>query len=65
MLALLRRTNASGITDFQVQTPVSAFRNRTGVRKRIDRARAGHASVVLTQVLSGGGGAGKSPLATA
>ncbi|MEU0932982.1 tetratricopeptide repeat protein [Embleya sp. NPDC005971] len=39
----------------------SAFQDRTGLRERIDRARADHATVVL----SGGGGMGKSQLAAA
>ncbi|MEV4453840.1 tetratricopeptide repeat protein, partial [Streptomyces mirabilis] len=43
----------------------SAFQPRTGLRERIEQARAGHATVVLTQVLSGGGGVGKSQLAAA
>ncbi|MDI5967026.1 tetratricopeptide repeat protein [Streptantibioticus silvisoli] len=41
----------------------SAFQERPGTRERIDRARAGVSTVVLTQVLSGGGGTGKSQLA--
>ncbi len=41
----------------------SAFQGRDGFRKRIDPARASAAGVVLTQVLSGGGGVGKSQLA--
>ncbi|MFF4576313.1 NB-ARC domain-containing protein [Streptomyces sp. NPDC001410] len=39
----------------------SAFQHRPGLRDRIDRAWAGHTSVVL----SGGGGVGKSQLAAA
>ncbi|MFF7251525.1 NB-ARC domain protein [Embleya sp. NPDC008237] len=39
----------------------SAFQDRAGLREWIDRARADHASVVL----SGGGGTGKSQLAAA
>jgi hypothetical protein len=35
------------------------------VRDRIDRARDGHVTVVLAQVLSGGGGVGKTQLAAA
>ncbi|MFE4998622.1 hypothetical protein ACFRH4_46615 [Streptomyces mirabilis] len=41
----------------------SAFQPRPNLRERIDQARAGHTTVVLTQVLSGGGGVGKSQLA--
>ncbi len=41
----------------------SAFQGRGGPRARIDAARASAAGVVLTQVLSGGGGVGKSQLA--
>ncbi|WP_406294366.1 tetratricopeptide repeat protein [Embleya sp. NBC_00888] len=44
-----------------VRALASAFQDRAGLRERIDRARAGHASVVL----SGGGGMGKSQLAAA
>ncbi|MFB7475240.1 tetratricopeptide repeat protein [Kitasatospora sp. NPDC056184] len=43
----------------------SAFQPREGLREEIDRARARHATVVLAQVLSGGGGVGKSQLAAA
>ncbi|MCX4763911.1 FxSxx-COOH system tetratricopeptide repeat protein [Streptomyces sp. NBC_01275] len=43
----------------------SAFQDRTSVRHRIDRARDSHATTVLTQVLSGGGGVGKSQMAAA
>nr|WP_107059477.1 tetratricopeptide repeat protein [Streptomyces sp. NRRL S-325] len=43
----------------------SAFQTRSEVRVRIDQARDGHATVVLTQVLSGGGGVGKTQLAAA
>ncbi|MHC3475295.1 tetratricopeptide repeat protein [Streptomyces sp. 7R007] len=43
----------------------SAFQSRPGLRERIDRARAGQVTVVLTQVLVGGGGVGKSQLAAA
>ncbi|WP_328469307.1 FxSxx-COOH system tetratricopeptide repeat protein [Streptomyces sp. NBC_00448] len=44
----------------------SAFQDRTDVRERIDAATAGHATtVVLTQVLAGGGGVGKTQLAAA
>ncbi|WP_327075564.1 tetratricopeptide repeat protein (plasmid) [Kitasatospora purpeofusca] len=41
----------------------SAFQPRSGLREEIDRARERNATVVLTQVLSGGGGVGKSQLA--
>ncbi|MER6386789.1 tetratricopeptide repeat protein [Streptomyces sp. NPDC001250] len=43
----------------------SAFQARSAARDRIDRARDGHATVVLAQVLSGGGGVGKTQLAAA
>lgn len=43
----------------------SAFQARSAVRGQIDRAREGHATVVLAQVLSGGGGVGKTQLAAA
>nr|BEK63595.1 hypothetical protein KPHV_08220 [Kitasatospora purpeofusca] len=43
----------------------SAFQPRPGLRKAIDRARERNATVVLAQVLSGGGGVGKSQLAAA
>ncbi|MFE3110636.1 tetratricopeptide repeat protein, partial [Kitasatospora indigofera] len=48
-----------------VPPPATAFQPRTGLREDIDRLRARHATVVLTQVLSGGGGVGKSQLAAA
>ncbi|MFF0747629.1 tetratricopeptide repeat protein [Streptomyces sp. NPDC004267] len=41
----------------------SAFQPRTELRERIDAARAEAGTAVLTQVLSGGGGVGKSQLA--
>ncbi|WP_052390681.1 tetratricopeptide repeat protein [Streptomyces sp. NRRL B-24484] len=41
----------------------SAFQPREPVRGRIDEARAGNGTVVLSQVLAGGGGIGKSQLA--
>ncbi|MFD4905227.1 tetratricopeptide repeat protein [Kitasatospora purpeofusca] len=41
----------------------SAFQPREELRGRIDRARERNTTVVLTQVLSGGGGVGKSQLA--
>ncbi|MFI7274420.1 tetratricopeptide repeat protein [Streptomyces sp. NPDC049879] len=46
-----------------VPPPATAFQDRTGVRERIGRAHAGGGTVVLTQVLSGGGGVGKTQLA--
>lgn len=46
----------------QVPALASAFQARSGVRELVDAARAG-GGVVLTQVLSGGGGVGKSQLA--
>lgn len=47
----------------QVPQAASAFQSRQGLREAVDRARANGAGVVLTQVLSGGGGVGKSQLA--
>ncbi|MEV5605787.1 tetratricopeptide repeat protein, partial [Streptomyces sp. NPDC052299] len=41
----------------------TAFQPRTGVREEIDTARRAGDAAVLTQVLSGGGGVGKSQLA--
>ncbi|MFG2910944.1 tetratricopeptide repeat protein [Kitasatospora sp. NPDC048286] len=41
----------------------SAFQPRPGLQEEIDRARERNATVVLTQVLSGGGGVGKSQIA--
>ncbi|MFE9428159.1 tetratricopeptide repeat protein [Kitasatospora sp. NPDC006697] len=41
----------------------SAFQQRPDLRERIDQARATHSTVVLTQVLSGGGGVGKTQFA--
>ncbi|GIF48202.1 tetratricopeptide repeat protein [Asanoa ferruginea] len=41
----------------------SAFQHRSGPREQIDTARHHGDSIVLTQVLSGGGGVGKSQLA--
>ncbi|SED32481.1 Tetratricopeptide repeat-containing protein [Streptomyces sp. KS_5] len=43
----------------------SAFQPRNILRERVDGARAGGGAVVLTQVLSGGGGVGKTQLAAA
>ncbi|RKE16843.1 tetratricopeptide repeat protein [Streptomyces sp. TLI_171] len=48
-----------------VPRQATAFQPRQDVREEIDRAREGHGTVVLTQVLSGGGGFGKSQLAAA
>ncbi|WP_344430678.1 tetratricopeptide repeat protein, partial [Streptomyces lavendulocolor] len=48
-----------------VPTLASAFQPRSTLREQVDAARAGGASVVLTQVLSGGGGVGKTQLAAA
>ncbi|MFD7416427.1 tetratricopeptide repeat protein [Kitasatospora purpeofusca] len=43
----------------------TAFQPREQLRERIDRARERNTTVVLTQVLSGGGGVGKSQLVAA
>ncbi|MEU0645984.1 tetratricopeptide repeat protein [Streptomyces umbrinus] len=43
----------------------SAFQPRPGLTMRIDRAGAGHTTAGLTQVLTGGGGVGKSQFAAA
>ncbi|MFJ1775001.1 FxSxx-COOH system tetratricopeptide repeat protein [[Kitasatospora] papulosa] len=43
----------------------SAFQPRSALRERVDEVRAQGAGAVLTQVLSGGGGVGKSQLAAA
>ncbi|MGW6754299.1 tetratricopeptide repeat protein [Streptomyces sp. NPDC055006] len=48
-----------------VPTLASAFQPRSVLREQIDTARSGGDSVVLTQVLSGGGGVGKTQLAAA
>ncbi|MEU8541796.1 tetratricopeptide repeat-containing serine protease family protein [Streptomyces sp. NPDC048717] len=49
-----------------IPSQATAFQPRSTVRERIERARsAGSGSVVLTQVLSGGGGVGKTQLAAA
>ncbi|MEU0719209.1 tetratricopeptide repeat protein [Streptomyces lavendulocolor] len=48
-----------------VPTLASAFQPRSTLREQVDAARAGGGSVVLTQVLSGGGGVGKTQLAAA
>ncbi|MFD3679877.1 tetratricopeptide repeat protein [Streptomyces sp. NPDC058613] len=48
-----------------VPKKASAFQNRTPVRQRIDQARKNQSTTILTQVLSGGGGVGKSQLAAA
>ena len=47
----------------QVPAVASAFQSRPGLRGLIEQARSGGAGVMLTQVLSGGGGVGKSQLA--
>ena len=46
-----------------VPAAASGFQPREALRTRIDRARAGGGAVVLTQVMSGGGGVGKTQLA--
>jgi tetratricopeptide (TPR) repeat protein len=46
-----------------VPAEASAFQARTAVRALVEAARTGGTGVVLTQVLSGGGGVGKSQLA--
>ncbi|MEE4546346.1 tetratricopeptide repeat protein [Streptomyces sp. V4-01] len=43
----------------------SAFQQRTAVRARVDAARERQGTAALTQVLSGGGGVGKTQLAAA
>ncbi|MEU5666542.1 FxSxx-COOH system tetratricopeptide repeat protein, partial [Streptomyces longwoodensis] len=43
----------------------SAFQPRSALRQAVDDARSDGAAVVLTQVLSGGGGVGKTQLAAA
>ncbi|MYS87853.1 tetratricopeptide repeat protein [Embleya scabrispora] len=48
-----------------VPTLASGFQDRAGLRRVVDEARTGHTTVVLTQVLSGGGGVGKTQLAAA
>ncbi|MFJ6902576.1 NB-ARC domain-containing protein, partial [Streptomyces hokutonensis] len=48
-----------------VPTLASAFQPRTALRHAVDDARSNGAAVVLTQVLSGGGGVGKTQLAAA
>ncbi|MFF1875315.1 FxSxx-COOH system tetratricopeptide repeat protein [Streptomyces sp. CB03911] len=47
----------------KVPALVTAFQPRATLRKQINEARSRTATVVLTQVLSGGGGVGKSQLA--
>ncbi|MFI6645424.1 FxSxx-COOH system tetratricopeptide repeat protein [Streptomyces sp. NPDC050504] len=44
---------------------VTAHQPRTGLRERIDRVQGAAGTVVLSQVLSGGGGVGKTQLAAA
>ncbi|WP_445517318.1 tetratricopeptide repeat protein [Streptomyces sp. NEAU-174] len=46
-----------------VPTLATAFQPRTAVRQAVDAARTGHTTIVLAQVLTGGGGVGKSQLA--
>ncbi|MFI0816821.1 NB-ARC domain-containing protein [Streptomyces sp. NPDC021098] len=46
-----------------VPTLASAFQPRIALRQAVDTARADHTTVVLTQVLTGGGGVGKTQLA--
>ncbi|WP_129841049.1 FxSxx-COOH system tetratricopeptide repeat protein [Streptomyces sp. RFCAC02] len=46
-----------------VPQEAAAFQHRAEVQQRIDRARERSGTVVLTQVLRGGGGVGKSQLA--
>ncbi|MFF0381558.1 tetratricopeptide repeat protein [Streptomyces sp. NPDC004286] len=48
-----------------VPTLASAFQPRRKLRERVEGARANGGTVVLTQVLSGGGGVGKTQLAAA
>ncbi|WP_299542173.1 tetratricopeptide repeat protein, partial [uncultured Streptomyces sp.] len=48
-----------------VPSLASAFQPRAALREQVDAARAQGSSAVLTQVLSGGGGVGKSQLAAA
>ncbi|MFI1979066.1 tetratricopeptide repeat protein [Streptomyces wedmorensis] len=49
----------------QVPTLATALQPRSDLREEIERARATGGSVMLTQVLSGGGGVGKTQLAAA
>ncbi|MBY6300971.1 tetratricopeptide repeat protein [Streptomyces clavuligerus] len=53
------------VTVGTVPPPVSAPQPRSAVRAKVDAARARGGPVVLTQVLSGGGGVGKTQLAAA
>ncbi|GAA4707761.1 tetratricopeptide repeat protein [Phytohabitans rumicis] len=48
-----------------VPTLASALQPREGLRERVDAARTAGGGVLLTQVLAGGGGVGKSQLAAA
>ncbi|MET7305234.1 NB-ARC domain protein [Embleya sp. NPDC005575] len=48
-----------------VPTLASGFQDRAGLRRAVDEAQAGQATVVLTRVLPGGGGVGKTQLAAA
>ena len=47
----------------QIPALASVFQDRTALQEQVDGARSANGSVVLTQVLSGGGGVGKSQLA--
>jgi tetratricopeptide (TPR) repeat protein len=47
----------------QVPALASAFQDRAGLRQQVQEARSRAEQVVLTQVLSGGGGVGKTQLA--
>ncbi|MGW2017043.1 tetratricopeptide repeat protein, partial [Streptomyces sp. NPDC001927] len=49
----------------QVPTQATALQPRSALREKIDKARSAGGAVVLTQVLSGGGGVGKTQLAAA
>ncbi|MEU5384144.1 tetratricopeptide repeat protein [Kitasatospora cineracea] len=46
-----------------VPAAAGAFQPRAAVRERVEAARAGRGTAVLTQVLTGGGGVGKTQLA--
>jgi len=47
----------------QIPALASAFQGRSALREQVDAARSSGGGAVLTQVLSGGGGVGKSQLA--
>lgn len=49
----------------RIPAPASAFQPRTALRERLGRARAEAGAVAPTQVLTGGGGVGKTQLAAA